>query len=171
MRVNLFEALRLRQKASVAELAVDLEKSVHSLYYHVKSLTKVGLIRVCDYRRVGKRDEAIYESVSDRLVFNKESTNPAYTESLIKTIRLALRKAEREHQDARRATVSSELFAILRLQANLSSDDAQALRKKVAAIGKWVRNRDLSDTESDTTPIAITCLVVPLEPLPIDANN
>lgn len=171
MRVNLFEALRLRQTASVAELAADLNKSVHSLYYHVKTLVNVGLIRVCEHRRVGKRDEAVYEPVSDRLVFNKEGANPAYSESLIKTVRLVLRKAEREHQNARRAKVPEDQFATLRLQANLSPEDAKELRRKIVAMGKWVRKRDVSDRDSDAASMAITCLVVPLDSQPTNEKN
>lgn len=164
VRVDLYEALRKRRQASVVELAVDLERSVHSLYYHVKSLTKVGLIRVCEYRRVGKRDEAVFEPVSSRLVIDRENNNAAYVESLIKTVRLALRKAEQEHRNARQAESPSDLFAVLRLQANLSTEDGLTLQKKLKALGQWVRNRDQSTDKTGTQQISLTCLAVPLTP-------
>lgn len=159
----MFEAIRNRQQASAVELAEDLQKSVHSLYYHLNLLEKTGLVQVCDYRRAGKRDEAVYEAVSERLVFNKEDTNPAYVESLIKTVRLALRKAEREHEAARRNKVESDRVGVLRLQATLAHDDALSLRRKVKELGNWVRKRDRPSSESGTETVSLTCLVVPLE--------
>lgn len=163
VRVNLYEAIRNRGRASATELADDSGKTVHSLYYHLKSLQKANLIRICDYRRAGKRDEAVFEAVSKRLVFEKDSANPAYTESLIKTVRIALRKAEQEHREARRTSTSQEDFAVLRIQANLSTKDAEELKRKIEAIGKWVRNRDQSNSHNDSKLVSLTCLAVPLE--------
>ena len=163
VRVNLYEALRTRRRASIVELAEDLHRSVHSLYYHVNSLSNAGLIRVCEYRRVGKRDEAVFEPVSDRLVIDRENNSSAYTASLVKTVRLALRKAEQEHGNARRNEMPNELFGLLRLQASLSPEDATTLRKKLKALGQWIRKRDLPG-DTDAQPISVTCLAVPLPP-------
>ena len=144
------------------ELAEATGKSVHSLYFHIRLLENVGLIRVREFRRKGKRDEAIYEVVSARLVIRKDNSNPAYVESLIKTVRVALRKAEKEHAAARIRNAESELYAILRLQANLKDNDAKKLRDKIKDLGKWVRKHKRPITEPGTEGIGITCLIVPI---------
>ena len=162
VRVNLYEAIRRRKLASVAELAADMQKTVHSLYYHLRALTKVGLIRIREHRRVGKRDEAIYEAISDRLVIDKDNSNRAYVEGLIKTVRIALRKSEREHREARYKQLESDQFAFLRLQSRLSPKDAEQLRMKIKDLGRWVRKRDRPLDDPVASAISITCLNVPL---------
>lgn len=162
VRAELYEAIRRLESGSAAELAVELGKSVHALYYHLRALHKVGLIRVRERRRVGRRDEAVYEAASDRLVIDKDNSNRAYVEGLIKTIRIALRRAEREHREARLNQAAGELFAVLRVQARLSEEDAAQLRKKIWDLGTWIRKRQLPEGADGAEEVAVTCLAVPL---------
>ncbi len=162
VRVDLFESIRRLQQATVAELAVEMDRTVHSLYHHLKLLTDVGLIRIKEYRRVGKRDEAIYEPVSKKLVIDKQNASRAYNEGLIKTVRIALRKAEREHRESRQQEIDNELFGILRLEAQLSAEDAELLIKKIRALGAWVRRRDNAKS-TDQRTYSLTCLAIPRE--------
>lgn len=162
-RVDLYEAIQKQGKASVAELAQILNKTVHSLYYHLRQLERVKLIRVAGYQRVGKKDEAVYETLSRRLTIDRDNTDPTYRESLIKAIRIMLRKAEREHREARESNLADESFGVLRVQASLSPDDAARLRQKLVDLGSWIRRRSNSDNQGET--IAVTGLIVPLEEL------
>ncbi len=161
-RVQLFEALQHLDGASAAELAAELGRSVHSLYYHLKGLQAVELIRVRELRRVAKRDEAIYEVSSKRLRLDRTQSDQAYNNGLIKTVRAMLRKAEAEHRSAREACSPSELFSVLRLQANLSSADFLELRKRVESLGRWIRKRDQAPQGRAARRVSVTCLGTPL---------
>ena len=158
--MDLYEAIQERGQASVIELAESLDKTVHSLYYHLRKLERVKLVRIAGFQRVGKKDQAIYEPVSRRLTIDRDNADPAYRQSLIKAVHLTLRKAEREHRQARQALAPDERFGILRLQANLSSEDAGRLREKLAELGNWIRRRSNPKLHGET--LAVTCLVVPL---------
>lgn len=163
VRVDLYEAIQRRRQASVLELAEDLKKSPHSLYYHIKQLLNVKLIQIGDYRRVGKRDEALYEVVAERLKIDQANTGRDYREAIIKTVGSALRKAEREHRDARMRQVDHERFALTRIQATLSHEDARILREKTRQLNQWVRKRNISGDEIEGEDVSLTCLVVPID--------
>ena len=162
VRIEIYEAIRSIRRVTVAELAEHLGRTVHSLYYHVNAMVGAGLIRVTEYRRSGKKDEAVYEAVSDRLVFDKSTSNPAYRESLIRSVRVALRKAEREHARSRQARTPGEDFGLLRLKARLKEEDAREFQKKLESLGKWVRRRDQEPGETEANEYSVTCLFVPL---------
>ena len=166
VRVDLYEAIQRRNGASIVELAKDLKRSPHSLYYHVSQLLAVKLIRVREHRRVVKRDEAIYEVVSSRLMIDEQDDSRRYAEALVKTVQNALRKADREHRDARMSSIDSSRFALARFQATLSNEDADKLRAKVSQLNQWIRKRNISHDrydENNVEEVSITCLVVPIE--------
>lgn len=163
VRVDLYESIQRRGGASIVELAKELKKSPHSLYYHVRQLCAVKLIRVREYRRVGKRDEAIYEVVSKRLFIDKQNTSREYSEALSKTVRGALRKAEREHHTARLDGIDSSKFAVARVQVKLSTEDADSLRERITQLTQWVRERNIMNENMEGEEVSYTCLVVPIQ--------
>ncbi len=162
VRADLFEALRLAGKASIAELAETLERSPHSLYYHVRLMVKNDLFKVVYTRRVVARDEAVYEVVASRLGFMRGSQSPIYREQIIKALRLSLRKAEREHKAAQSAAAAGNLddeeIRMLRLQVRLSGPDAETLRRKLTELGLWARERE----EDSGDLYSLTGLITPV---------
>ncbi len=162
VRADLFEALRLAGKASIAELADSMARSPHSLYYHVKMMVKNDLFKVVGTRRVVARDEAVYEVVAPRLGFLRGNQSPVYREQIIKTLRLSLRKAEREHQAAQSAAAAGNLddeeIRMLRLQLRLSGPDAETLRRKLTELGQWARKREKKSGDL----YSVTGLVTPV---------
>lgn len=106
--------------------------------------------------------EAIFEVSSKRLLLDRIQSDQAYNSGLIKTVRAMLRKAQAEHQSAREACSPSELFSVLRLQANLAQDDILELKKRVESLGRWVRKRHQAPSSKAALPVSITCLGTPL---------
>ncbi len=125
-RVDIVEALRLAGNASIAELAERLNRSPHSLYYHMDLLEKCGLIHVCETRRSGAREEAVYTLTASRFLFSRESNSSLYRKQMAKALRLVFRKAEREHLAAQAAAQSGELgndeIRLLRIQVKLNAE-------------------------------------------------
>ncbi len=146
VRVDIVEALRLAGRASIAELAARLGRTPHSLYHHIRQLERCRLILVCGTRRSGSREEAIYTLKSPRFAIAKNASDPLYRRQAVKALRLVLRKAEREHRRAQEAVVSGAVdgkeIRMLRLALSLSSRDAATLRRKLAELGEWARQRE-----------------------------
>ena len=163
VRVDLYEAIQRHDGASIGELANELKKSPHTLYYHVRQLSDVQLIRVREYRRVGKRDEAIYEVVSKRLFIDQQNSSPEYSEALAKTVGSALRKAEREHRAARLKLTQPSKFAVARAQVKLTSKDADRLRQRISDLTQWVRERNIMNDDVEGEEVSYTCVVAPIE--------
>ncbi len=163
VRVDVVEALRLAGRASIAELAARLGRSPHSLYHHIRLLESCRLILICGKRRSGSREEAIYTLRSARFALAKNATDPLYRRQAVKTLRLVLRKAEREHQRAQEAVqtgaVAGKEIRMLRLTASLNTRDAATLRRKLAELGEWVRQHE---TTARGRLYSLTGLVTPI---------
>ncbi len=67
LRYRLFRLLE--SPRSVAELADEVGMPANRLYYHVRRLVDVGLVRQVDARANGRHTERIYGRVADRIRF------------------------------------------------------------------------------------------------------
>lgn len=63
--IEIIEALQAGGPASVSELGPRVGRRANSLHYHVRRLSRVGLIRKVDARRSGARTEAVYDVIAD----------------------------------------------------------------------------------------------------------
>jgi DNA-binding transcriptional ArsR family regulator len=67
LRYRLFRLLETPR--SVAELAAEVELPANRLYYHLRRLVDVGLVRQVDARANGRHTERIYGRAAARLTF------------------------------------------------------------------------------------------------------
>ena len=67
VRLELVERLQARRRATVAELAAELDRSPHSLYHHVRRLLASGILHEEGRRKAGRREEAVYALAAERL--------------------------------------------------------------------------------------------------------
>ncbi len=100
LRLEILEHFLVAGPASVAEIADRMGRAADSLYYHVRLLVKVGLLRQRGTRKSGKRDEALYALVAPRIDLSCKPGSPASTASTMKTMVSAFRLAEREMRAA-----------------------------------------------------------------------
>ncbi|MBI1850015.1 MAG: helix-turn-helix transcriptional regulator [Planctomycetes bacterium] len=94
-RVEIVEQLQTGGPASVREMAKALGRSPHSLYYHVRTLLAVGIVRRSDTRRIGKRDESVYALAAERIVVERDPWSPTKATALARSAAAILRRAER----------------------------------------------------------------------------
>ena len=68
VRQELIDALQALGQASVPELAQQLARPADALYYHVRALQRVGLLRQVGSRQQGRHVEAVYSTVAPEQV-------------------------------------------------------------------------------------------------------
>ncbi len=67
LRYRLFRLLE--EPRSVAELAAEVDMPANRLYYHLRRLVEVGLVRQVDARANGRHTERIYGRAARRITF------------------------------------------------------------------------------------------------------
>ncbi len=96
LRLEILEHFLVAGPAAVDEVAARMGRAPDSLYYHVRMLTKVGLLRPRGSRKSGKRDKKLYAVVAPRIELSVRPGSASSTESTLKTMASAFRMAERE---------------------------------------------------------------------------
>lgn len=137
---------RLRS-ATVAELAERTGTEAGSLYYHVRKLRNVGVLRETERRSTGGRDEVVYELAGSEVVIDSSRADAAFEEELARSVRTRLRAVERGVLAAMedRATVKEGRKRDLSLhfhQARLTSRDRAELQRRIAELEEWLVERD-----------------------------
>ncbi len=94
LRLEILEHFLVAGPAAVDEVAARMGRAPDSLYYHVRMLVKVGLLRPRGSRKSGKRDKKLYAVVAPRIELPCRSGSA--TETTMKAMALAFRMAERE---------------------------------------------------------------------------
>jgi len=148
---------------SIAELAAALGRPADSLYYHLRVLTRVGLVLSAGHRTVNGRPEALFRTIAPEMILqyklgkngNGNQINPIVASML----RLGTRDFKRGFQTGE-ASVSGpqrELWA-LRKTAWLSPDQIVEVNR---CVHKLVRLT--STTGRKGRLYAITVLLTPLD--------
>jgi DNA-binding MarR family transcriptional regulator len=95
VRVEVLEQLRASGPTSIADLARQLGRTPHSLYYHVHALERAGFLRRRATRRTARRDEAVYERIADAIALAYAPSSEAGTAAIERAGRAVLRRTER----------------------------------------------------------------------------
>lgn len=162
-RQEIVDVLPRLGTVSVAELATALGRPADSLYYHLRLLTRVGLVLSAGARSVNGRSEALYRAVASdlRLAYKLGSHgNGNEINSIVASmLRLGIRDFRRSFR-AGKASVSGperELWA-LRRTGWLS-------REQIADVNRHL-HKLMQISESSATGeklYALTMLLTPLE--------
>lgn len=163
VRLELVEAFRPNEACTVAELAERLGRAPESLYYHVKTLAKVGILVDGGKRLRGRRYETLYRTVAARIGFQPDPDSTVSVEGTLKSVAAILRLVDREFAASLRASVAdgSEASRPMgrRQKARLSNADLAKVRTHLDAVEK-IFSRGRSRKEGRL----VSCLtvVVPL---------
>ena len=142
---DIIEALLSLQSASVTQLAEALGRSSKSLYYHLRQLDAVQLVRVKETRRAGKRYESVYELTATRFEVEEKGTDAAYRKQLQRGFQTLLKKISREHAEASETQ-------LLRVVAKLTPKSLQTLENMLQEAAHFARqNQDESGLEVSIT--------------------
>lgn len=95
-RQEIVDVLEQIGAVSVAELAAALGRPADALYFHLRVLTRVGLVRNAGYRARPGRKEALYRTVAPALRLKYEPRNAANRKGVSAIVGSMLRLAIRD---------------------------------------------------------------------------
>ncbi|HVT43407.1 MAG TPA: helix-turn-helix domain-containing protein [Thermoanaerobaculia bacterium] len=99
-RLELITALGDAGSASIAELALVLGRTPHSLYYHIKLLEEAGIVVPAEKRRRGRRDEQVWALAAEKILLSVSPGGSGFHAERSKAIESMLRLTARELQTA-----------------------------------------------------------------------
>ena len=151
--------------SSIKDVADALGKPPDSLYYHIKLLSKVGLIMQVDSRKSGARDEAIYDVPTERFELVTDFSNPASVDATLRIMKNMTRVTARDCATGLKSgnavtKGSSRNFRGNRYIGRLTIEELKELNNLFAAIEKLCKK-----TAGRTKPnlIAVSCVMSPIE--------
>jgi DNA-binding transcriptional ArsR family regulator len=165
VRQEIVDALQALGPATVANLAVELGRPADALYYHLKVLLRVGLLRETGVREDGARPETIYD-LPGRPVRMRYDADPRVRRAIQRTVASVLRLAERDFAAALerakfRGGRPTRPLVGGRFKAWL--DDAQIAR--LQELLEEIEDLMVRGTRApDAKPYALTRVLVSLEP-------
>ena len=165
VRQRILDRLEALGPCSVAELGAALERKPDALYYHVRILVDVGLIREAETRATATSPEALYDLAHRRWHIDYQPAAPRNAAALRKLTRQMLRQAGEDfdeglaHPDALGRGPQRNLWS-LRLEARLDDAEQQALVEHLEAIVALLRKPDRSERGRLT---ALTWVLAPLD--------
>lgn len=144
-RQEIVDVLAEMGTVSVAELAATLGRPADALYFHLRRLTQVGLVRHAGYRSSGGRKEAMYRTVATELMLQYEPQEPsnrkAVSAIVASMLRLGIRDFGRafQREDVIVSGAQRELWA-LRRTGRLSLAQIAGINRSIGRLGKAVSN-------------------------------
>jgi DNA-binding transcriptional ArsR family regulator len=124
LRYRLFRILA--SPHSVAELAAEVEMPANRLYYHVRRLVEVGLVRQVDARANGRHTERVYGRAARRITFAGD-LDVAYEGGLLRGI-------ADELDDGLRSVGDGEPGAVSYHAVSLTEERARELEAQLHAL-------------------------------------
>jgi len=142
-RQEVLDVLAQLGTVSVRELAAALGRPPDALYFHLRALTRAGLVQRTDYRPQPKGKEALYHTVSPELQLQYEPHKASNRKAVSSIVSSMLRLAIRDFRGAfRRDTVvvsgpSRELWG-LRKAGRLTRADLVEVNRRIKQLAKTV---------------------------------
>ncbi len=98
VRQEIIDTVQALGPCSIAMIAGTLGRSVHSLYYHVRHLVRVGLLRVVGYQPSARRAGALYGTPADkeRMLLRYDATDATNRQAVNGVVVSMLRVAARD---------------------------------------------------------------------------
>jgi DNA-binding transcriptional ArsR family regulator len=171
VRIEIVGAFQSFGPMSIRELAEKMARPADGLYHHMRQLEKVHILRVKLTRRVGKRDESVFELTAERFGHTEMPRSPAMKKAIVQTAGAALRLASREFNRAvlehkaqegeQPPTCPGDLARtrLSRQKSWLTEDDLVALQALLDKVERFLRVRM---RRKQGRPFALTQVLVPL---------
>ncbi|GJM22807.1 MAG: hypothetical protein DHS20C15_27220 [Planctomycetota bacterium] len=163
-RQRILDRLEALGPSSVAELSASLQLPADGLYYHMRLLTRRGLIVERERRPTNGPPETLFELVAKRWHIHYEPNNKRNAEAVRKLTGSLLRQASRDfeqgltHPNTTTDGPRRNLWS-LRLEAKLNGEEVRELNGHLRAIVELLR-RPRANTEGQLC--ALSWVLAPL---------
>lgn len=175
-RRELIDAVQLLGPCAIAEVAEALGKPADSLYYHVRKLLQVGLLKQVALRRGVRRDEAVYDLPGRplRLRFNldHDDTSDLIVSSAAATLRLTERsfRAAVERRQGQYGGPKRDLLCE-RYRRPLNASELQEVNNHLDAIVEVLSRPVDSSAAAKGDVYSVTLAVTPVEVKPVNRRG
>ena len=162
-RQEIVDVLAEAGTLSVAEIGVTLGRPADALYFHLRALKLVGLVRQAGYRYRGRRREALFRTISPELRLQyeprSEPNRRAVTTIVSSMLRLGIRDFRRAFQrgDVIVAGRHRELWGLRRV-SRLTLPQLAAVNRSIERM-----RQSTSKPEGRGRLYAVTVLLTPLD--------
>ena len=165
VRQEILDALASAGESSIAELALHLGRRPHALYYHLRALERVELVRRTGTRKNGKADAALYAVPAPRMMLQYRLGSRVFLEDMVKTVRSMLRLTERDFRRAlrfRSAVAQGPRRNLMcgRIKARLDGAQVERVNALLAALYEELA---AAQGQREGRLHAVTLVVAPLE--------
>lgn len=160
-RMEIHTSLGDAGPASIAELALRLGRSPHSLYHHMRILEAAKIIRA---ERKGKRKkEAIFELTASRILLGPDPKSDVSLKAAARTLASVLRLTSSEastaiQSGALREGAEREIYGI-RLKARMTTETIRSLNRHLDQIEGILRKAGKNTTAGKL--FALTVVLTP----------
>ena len=165
VRQEILDALAAAGESSTADLAALLGRRPQALYYHLRALERVGLVRRSGSRRNGKSDAVLYSVPAPRMVIEYRFGSRPFATDMARTARSLLRLSERDFLRALRSPAAvaegpRRNLLVSRAKARLTGEQLE----RVNALFTGVLERlAKSQGQREGALHAVTLVIAPIE--------
>lgn len=164
LRMEILQAFGTGDRLTVGDLAERVGKPRSSLYYHIRKLIEMGLLVEVERKLKGKKYESSFETASDRIIIQANTSTKPGREAMAKLIRSMTRQAARDFERALETHALDGTKAAdvgRRQRAWLTEDDVKKVDELFTKIEAICAKRR---TKGKGRLYSVTSLFVPLEP-------
>ncbi len=161
-RIQVLEYLLCREPQTVAQLGEALGRAPDSLYYHLKKLVQVGLLRDARASGRGTRGEATYEATARAFHSKCDTADPDSVETERAGLGALLRLTERNYcralEDPGVSTSGKRRDVLaLRTCVNLDAKGRAELNRRVDELFEFLREQSTSQKGRATSVTLVLC--------------
>lgn len=154
LRAAILRFIAARESTGASEIHGPMGAHEKSVFYHLRHLERVGLIRPVGQRPGTTKPETLYEAIA-RDFFWKGKGSPERRAIAQKKLRSTLRKIERDAS----AAEPDQIVLMRSNDLRLSEAELVELRRRMNELTDWALSKSGSSGES----VSLTTLIVPLK--------
>ena len=169
LRQDILDAFTAIGPCSVKQIARQLGKPADSIYYHMRRLLEVGLLKVIGTRETTRRDEFIYDVPAEKLELCYDLGDPDNVDVVLRITSSMLRRAQKNFEQAVelesvKPTGPERNFRVMGGMLWLSKEDLREVNRHLNAILDLYGRPPAGKAHQ---LCAITSIISPVEPRPV----
>ncbi len=148
--------------ATIAEVADTIGAPPESLYYHVRRLSRAGILIEAERRDTGGRPEIVWEIPGREVAFDHTTNDPDFLDALCRAADALLRLASRTYHAAVRSGASRRgrrrTLMLQQHAVRLRARDLEELNNRLEEIADFIAEHDAGP---GTPMISLTMVMAP----------
>lgn len=162
-RLSIVANLRANGPQSISQLSSSLGIEPKGLYYHVRAMSSVGLLRLRNSKSANGRTHAVYEMTAPRFVYDTADSDPAMNQAIRSLTKAILRQNgrlwDRAMEELPRDAPEQDALFIETINVRLGDKDRAKFNSKILEVTEWAKSRNL---KTGGTRVVLTTFACPV---------